>query len=274
MELPASAVVVCEANKTRADLYGLWLDDYETRRALTSAQFLEAFDAGVAVVVLDDSFGEEGPEPVLERVESEASHCRVLGLRRRSSGGPESGYDRELERPVFEADLTACIETLSCRANYHLLLDQYYRTTVMISTYEWQADDDPADDDPADDDPADDDPADDDPADDDRYERLRARAERLQEYLNGLRPRMSDEDVRAAAKSIAVSGTADVDAEESVESKYRPDECGRCGQDWSEPIDGGDAVAKLGAYVWRCVSCGHVDMRADPNYRHIGSFRR
>ncbi|MEZ3164261.1 response regulator receiver protein [Halorubrum miltondacostae] len=254
MELPLSAVVVCEANRTRADLYGLWLEGYDDRRALTAAQFAEAFDAGVAVLVLDDSFGDGARDPILDRVASEAAHCRVLGIRDRSSGDPVAGYDRELERPVFEADLASCVETLSCRANYHLLLDRYYRTTALISTYEWRASDDPAD--------------------EERYERLVDRAERLQEYLNGLRPRMSDADVRAVAESIAVSDVADVDAEQSTESKYRPDECAQCGQDWSESVDGGDAAAKLGAYVWRCANCGHVDMRADPNHRHVSYSSR
>lgn len=254
VKLPASAVVVCEANKMRADLYGLWLDEYGPRRALTSAQFVEAFDAGVAVVVLDHSFGDGAAATILERVGSDAPHCRVLGIRERSDADPESPYDRQLERPVFEADLTERVETLFYRANYHLLLDQYYRTTVLVSTYEWRAGSDPES--------------------DERYERLRDRAERLQRFLNGLRPRMDDGDVRAVAEAIAVADTTTVDAEASVESKYRPDECTECGQDWSEPVEGGEPAAKLGAYVWRCANCGHVDMRADPNHRHVTPSRR
>lgn len=253
-ELPVSTVVVCEANKTRADLFGLWLDEYEVRRALTTAQFDEAVDAGVAVLVLVDSFGDGDAASVRERARSAASHCRVLGIRQQPSDSPGSGYDRELERPVFEDDLIASVETLSYRANYHLLLDMYYRTTALLSTYEWRADDDPDD--------------------EDRYERLIDRADRLQEYLNGLRPRMSDADIRAVAESFAAPDVAEDDAEPSPESKYRPDACAQCGQDWNESVDGGDAAAKLGAYVWRCRNCGHVDMRADPNHRHVSSFRR
>ena len=254
MELPAPAIVVCEANRTRADLYGLWLDDREVRLALTRTQFAEAFDAGIAVLVLDDSFGDEGTEPILERVASEAPHCRVLGIRERSNAEPNAAYDREIERPVFEAELTDSVETLLRRANYHLLLDRYYRTTVLISAYEWRGDERPTD--------------------GERYERLLERAERLKGYLNGLRPRMSNEDVRAAAGKLTLGDAADVDAERSIESKYRPDECSRCGQDWNEPIDGGDSAVKLGAYVWRCVNCGHVDMHADPSHRRVSSFRR
>jgi hypothetical protein len=257
VELPAPAVVVCESNRTRADLYGLWLDDREVRRALTRSQFAEAFDTGVAVVAVEHSFGDEGADPVLERVGSDAPHCRVIGVRERSTATPELRYDREIERPVFEAELAEAVESLFDRANYHLLLDLYYRTTVVLSTHEWQADDDPSD--------------------DERYGRLRDRADRIQEYVDGLRDQMSDEDVRAVAREVSIADAADAadgDAEASIESKYRPDACSRCGQDWSEPIDGGDSAARLAAYVWRCVNCGHVDMRADPNHQRVSSFRR
>ena len=259
VELPASTVVVCEANKTRADLYGLWLDDYEPRRALTTAQFAEAFDAGVSVLVLDDSFGGGRAEAVVERARSEAAHCRVLGIRERSDAADPSTFDRDLERPVFEADLTDCVETLLYRANYHLLLDKYYRTTVLISAYEWRGGDAASEGG--------------DSTEDERYARLRDRAERLQGYLTDIRPRMTDEDVRAVAEGIAV-GDDDAPERPAVESKYRPDECARCGCDWREPTDGDSPATKLGAYVWRCGDCGHVDMRADPNHRRVSSFRR
>ncbi|MFC7186604.1 response regulator receiver protein [Halorubrum yunnanense] len=253
MEFPASAVVVCESNRTRADLYELWLDDREVRQTLTRSQFADAFDAGVAVLVLDLSFGEGGAEPVSERVESTAPHCRVLGIRGRSRAEPDPSCDRELERPVFEPDLAECVETLFHRANYHLLLDLYYRTTVAIATREWRTDGDPEN--------------------DERYGRLRDRAERLQDPLNRLRERMTDEDVHAVLRGFTVEDVPDGESDASIEAKYRPDECSRCGLDWNEPIDGRDPVAQLGAYVWRCVNCGHVDMRADPSHQSITSYK-
>lgn len=258
MTLPASAVIVCESNRTRADLYALWLDDHEVRRALTRSQAVDAFDDAIAVVVFDHSFGDDEAESFLERVTSQAPHARVLGIRERSNPAPRSEYDRELERPVFEADLADSVETLFRRGNYHLLLRQYYRTTVAISTREWQDGDD-GDGEGGD-------------GDDERYDRLRDRAERLQAHLNQLQSRLSSEDIRAVTSEIAAVDAADTDG--STERKYRPDECAQCGQDWSEPVDGGDPVSQLGAYVWRCANCGQVDMRADPNYRRANSYRR
>jgi len=257
MEIPISTVVVCETNRTRADLYGLWLDEYDARLALTKTQFDEAFDAGVAVLVLDDSFGGGDPEPILDRVESAAPHCRVLGVRDRLGDGSAPERQRlhqSLERPVFEGDLVEGVETLSHRANYHLLLDKYYRTTTLLSTYEWRADGDPTD--------------------EERYERLLDRTRRLREYLNGLRPRMRDEDVRAVAESISVPEPGDGEATGSVESKYRPDECAQCGQDWTGSGGDGSAAEPIGAYVWRCGNCGHVDMRADPAHQRVSSFKQ
>ncbi len=253
MELPVPTIVVCETNKTRADLYGLWLDEYEHRRALTSSQFEAAFDSGVAVTVLGDSFGDGAAETVLDRVHSEAPHCRVLGIRERWDVGIESPYDHKIERPVFEADLTGSVETLLYRANYHLLLDKYYRTTTLISTYEWQTGED---------------------FDDEGYERLQERVERLQEQLNGLRPQMDDDDVHAVAEAISLSDAADVDSETTAESKYRPDECAQCDQDWTEPLNGDDPASKIGAYVWRCENCGHVDMRGDPTHQRVNPSGR
>ncbi|WP_241990574.1 hypothetical protein [Halorubrum sp. CGM5_25_10-8B] len=85
---------------------------------------------------------------------------------------------------------------------------------------------------------------------------------------------MSGEDVRAGAEGIAVGDGDGVAEEESVESKYRPDECARRGSDWTERVDGERAAVKTGAYVWRCERCGHVDMRAGANHRRVTSSNR
>jgi hypothetical protein len=253
MELPASTVVICEENKTRSDLYSLWLDTYEVRQALTEKQAVEAFGGDTAVLVIGHSFGDAGTDVVIEQCESQAPRCRILGIRDRSEALPVSKYDTEMSRPVFEADLTECVKVLVCRANYQLLLEHYYRTTVAMSSFEWQSDDEPVD--------------------DDRYNRLRRRAKRLQNGLSKLRTRLSDEDVRAVVRDITVDEITGVESKETFNTKYRPESCSQCGQDWSEPTDGDASVTQLGAYVWRCVNCGHVQMHTDPSHRHIGSYR-
>jgi hypothetical protein len=253
MGLPASTVVICEDNKTRSDLYTLWLETYEVEQALTEKQAVAAFDGNAAVLIIGHSFSDGGTDTVIEQCESQAPRCRVLGIREQSGALPVARYDTEMSRPVFEADLTECVKGLVCRANYQLLLEHYYRTTVAMSSFEWQAADEPVD--------------------DDRYNRLRQRAKRLQNGLSQLRTRMADEDVRAVVRDITVDEITGVDSKESFENKYRPNGCSRCGQDWSEPTNGDASATQLGAYVWRCVNCGHVQMHTDPSHRHIGSYR-
>jgi hypothetical protein len=57
--------------------------------------------------------------------------------------------------------------------------------------------------------------------------------------------------------------------------KYRPEKCSRCREPWKGASNGdGAKVTKLGAYVWRCGNCGHVQIRADPSHQGIGKYRQ
>lgn len=252
IDLPTSNVVVCEQNRTRADLYALWLDEYDVQTALTKREVEEVVDETIAVVVLDQSFGDGAAEEALEYFRSYAPQCRVVSTRERSSAFPRLGLDHNLVRPVFEADLVDIVETLVYRANYQLLLEHYYRTTVALSSYEWQGDEEATG--------------------AERYDRLRSRANYIQSLLSKLRPEMSDDDVRAVVSDITVEDIPGLEGTESVDSKYRPDGCSRCGSDWSGSDD--QSVTQLGAYVWRCTDCGHVQMHTSASHRHIGSYRR
>lgn len=253
VKVPAPTVLVCDANETRADLYSLWLERFETRKALTKSQFADEIDARVAVAVIDQTLCGEETAAVLDLVGERAPFCRTVGTRDRSTAFPHSGFDEDFVRPVFEADLTESVTSLFCRANYERLIRHYYRSTVALSSFEWRT----ADDD----------------VEDERYDRLRERAVRLRRLLKALRVHMSDEDVRTVMRSVSVGDIKGIDETESLDSKYRPSGCSNCGQDWSEPVDGDEPTKRLGAFVWRCASCGHVQMYADPSHRRIGSYR-
>lgn len=249
MELPTATVLVCEENKTRADLYGLWLDEYDVQTSLTKRQLVESVSSTTAVAVVNQSFGDDA-ESVLEFLESHAPYCRTVATRERTIPLSQRGFDRDLVRPVFEDELVECVETLLYRTNYQLTLQQYYRTTVALSAYEWKADDSAAN--------------------DERIDRLERRSARLRDFLADLRKNLTDADVRTVVRSISVGDIAGVDSTETLRSKYRPDNCSHCGQDWTTSTEGQKPVTQLGAYVWRCVDCGHVQMYTDPSHRHIG----
>lgn len=65
------------------------------------------------------------------------------------------------------------------------------------------------------------------------------------------------------------------DRESASASKYHPDRCHSCGRDWT--VTASDERARgfkrLGAFVWRCVDCGHIQMQADPSHQRVGSYR-
>jgi len=249
MELLTTKVVVIEDNRTRADLYSLWLDDCDVTVALTESQVDAAFEDSLALAVVDREFGDEAVADVVEAVQARMPACQVIGMRDRSEGVPDLPTEQHLVKPVFEEELQALAERLIYRANYHYALRIYYKTTSNLIYHEVN---------------------DSSEADEERCERLRDRVERLKELIKGLRATMDDEDVQAIKNEVSFDEEFEYsDSKEKISSKYRPDRCSRCRTDWDR-----ETVVQLGANIWRCGSCGHVQMKTDPSHRGIGSYRR
>lgn len=251
-----STVVVCEENKTRAELYELWLEDYEVRVAVTEREADEAITGTTAVLVIDQAFADGAAEILLERCRARAPVCRVVGMRERSAAFPELSIDHQLVKPIFRAELTEMVEKLAIRANYQLALKLYYQTTVHLSTFEMktvESRDEHG-----------------------QYEILEERAERLKSIVLGLQAHLSKEDIIDIRHAISFEkGRPEPKSREKIGSKYRPDKCSRCGTDWERTTRADETeVRKLGAYVWQCGNCGHVQMGTDPSHQNIGSYRR
>lgn len=256
MDMLISTVVVCEENKTRAELYELWLEGFDVRVAVTKQAADEAVTGTTAVVVLDQAFGDGAAETLLERVRSRAPVCRVVGMRERSAAFPDLNVDHQLVKPIFREELTEIIEKLAIRANYQLALKLYYQTTVHLSTFEMKTAESEGE--------------------KDRYERLEARAERLKSIVLGLQAHLTKEDIVDIRHSVSFEkGRPEPESREKIGSKYRPDRCSRCGADWERTARADETeVRKLGAYVWQCGGCGHVQMGTDPSHQNVGSYRR
>jgi len=248
MDLPTTTVAVFEDNETRADLYGLWLDEFSVRAALTKRQADEVLDSRVGVAVIDEEFAGGAARNVLELVRSLAPACRVVTTRPRSSAFPTLGVDHQLAKPVFEEELVDMVARLLRRANYHLAITLYYRTVSELAPLEFGEPD----------------------TDDERYRELAERADALQGLLAGLRREMSDEDVSAVVRSITVPDDIEAaDSAEKVDSKYQPGNCSECGVEWTDKGEAGASVVRLAAHVWRCGNCGHVQMYTDPSHRRV-----
>lgn len=248
-------VVVCERNRTRAELYALWLEPVEVHVALTAEDAAEQFDEATAVAVLDQEFAGEKSRELLSLLRSKSPLCRPIETRDRSSPFPTLSLDHQLVKPVFRDELTELVETLVTRANYHLVLRLYYQTTAPLLAVQHTADRSEAE--------------------AAQRERLESRAERLKAVIGSYQTAMDDADIKAVKDAVNYTPVREAQANEAeFSSKYRPQKCSSCGRSWDGSDDSGTRVTRLGAYVWRCGNCGHVQMRPDPSHQDVGKYRR
>lgn len=249
MDPPLPAVVVCEENQTRAELYRLWLDTYDVRVALTEPQAREEIDDEVGVGIINQSFADGGAEDVLELVESRSPMARVVATRERSSMFPELGVDHQLVKPVFEDELADTVGQLIHRANFHIALKAHYRVAATLASHRLH----PAESDIG----------------EDQFETLERRADYLTTVIAGATEEMDKSDIDAVRRALTFEGSFEVPEDRaSFDSKYLPPTCSDCGTDWSgATMNGEDPVVKLGAHVWRCRSCGcvHMETRVGSN---------
>ena len=248
MEFPADNVVVFEENRTRGSLYALWLDDYDVDVAATKREADAALDGTVVVAVLNQEFADGAARKLLEIIRARAPVCRVVETCERSAPFPALGVDHRLVKPVFESELVELVERLLCRSNYHLALSRYYQTNLDLSSFEIH-DGEPA-------------------TEEDEYDQLKQRSSKLQRLIARLAKQMSKEDIRAVKREILLERTIETtESTEKLDSKYRPRSCTNCNVQWDDP--GEPSATQLGAYVWRCGGCGHVQMAADPSHQHV-----
>ncbi|PSP33111.1 response regulator receiver protein [Halobacteriales archaeon QH_10_67_22] len=259
MGLFTPTVSVFEANRTRADLYALWLDEFDVAVdvALTRREAEEILDGTTGVAVVNRDFaGGEAPK-LVEIVREHNPVCTVVATRERSQGFPGVDPEYHLVEPVFEDDLVETVRHLLCRAHYKIALVAYYRTTASLASLEFPDDDPTAE-------------------ERDLQAELEARVSRLQSRLATLRGELDEEDVATIMSEISVRDDIEyTDDDEKTVSKYHPDRCTNCGRDWDITSDDERASGfrQLGAFVWRCVDCGYVQMQADPSHQQVGSYR-
>lgn len=256
MDLLTTKVVIAEENQTRADLYSLWLDDCDVRVALTESQATEELDRSVGVAIINEDFGGGAAGSLLGDIRERDSVCNVIATRDRSAAFSALDVEHQFVKPVFEAELVDTVERLLYRANYQLALRLYYPITVELSPAAVNADEREVD--------------------PDQQAHLEEQADRLKRLIAGLAQNLTEEDMVAIRRSVTID--TDIEAtksEEKISSKYCPPECSGCGIGWDQSSRGTDrSVSQLGAHVWRCTECGHVQMSTDPSHQDVGTYRR
>lgn len=247
MDLLTEKIIIFEENRTRAELYRLWLDDHDVEIALTKSAADEKLDGTVGIAVVERSFADGEAETLLGIIRARSPTCRVILTTDRSTSLPE--VDHRLIKPVFREELTDIVHTFLYQANYHLSLRLYYKTTVALTEREMSHVE----------------------ADGIDYEELRDRASELQRLIRQLRQEMNQDDLIDVRRAVVFENKKQIsEPAKSRSSKYRPDSCARCGHSWEQSSTTGNEPAKrLAAYVWRCTNCGHTQMQTNANYQNV-----
>jgi len=252
MDVSEATVAIFEDNKTRAELYALWLEAYDVRPASSKQAAQKRIDDDLAVAVVNEGFGDGVAETLVEIIRAESQTCRVLSIRPRSSVFPEFDSEYHLKKPVFEEDLQDGVERLLYRRNYHRALRLYYRATMKLVARERA---DAAEDD-----------------DSDPVQNLRNRVESLKSRLHEYRERLSEDDVAAVMQSLTLDPEQSK-PKEDVSSKYWPDRCPNCKEEWANSADAA-TPKRIAAYVWRCTQCGDVIMENDPSHQQTHIYKQ
>lgn len=264
MELLNDTVTIFKENQTRAELYKLWLDEFDVRIALTKAEAADVLDGTTAVAVLGREFGDGDAPKLLEVLRTRTPHCRVAVTRGRSGGFPGIDPEYHLVTPVFEDELRETVARLIGQVNYRLALVEYYRTAGELASVEFVSDHSEARDSIGE-------------LQNDRAAELKQRVGRLKHLLSDYRERLDSDDIGAVMQSISFdSADGEPSPEPKSSSKYCPEKCSNCGRNWDVSQSSREAkgFSQLGAFVLRCVGCGHVHMQSDPSHQRIGSYER
>jgi predicted RNA-binding Zn-ribbon protein involved in translation (DUF1610 family) len=251
MEFPAATVAVFEDNKTRAELYALWLEEYDVRVASSKRAAQEQIDDEIGVAVVSEVFADGVAETLVEIVRTESPLCRVLAVEPRTEASVHLDAARRLAKPVFEETLRESVETLLQRLNYQLALQLYYKTRMDLAAHTGAS---PTDDPPT-----------------EEAERLQERASTLQSRLEQYREHLSEEDIAAVMHDLTLDADESKEKQE-VDSKYWPDACPNCGEQW-ETDEETNTLTRIASYVWRCTRCGNVIMENDPGQGRTHIYR-
>lgn len=237
MNLPEKTIVIFEENKTRAELYALWLDDYDSRIATSKQAAQDQIRDGLAVAVVDEGFGDGAAQTLVEIINTEARPCQIVVIRERSADYPDIDAAQYFTKPVFEEQLKDDIGRLLYRHNYHRTLQLYHESIRKLAARGW-TDDEP-----------------------EQVAELREQVTTLRSRLGQYREQLSDNDVAAVRQALTVEQGEP--GQQAVRSKYQPDHCPGC----NERLESEEATAsveRIAAYVWRCTECGEVLIENDP----------
>jgi len=244
----------------RAARYRAWLENpFPVRVANSVSAARESADRAVGVAVLGSGVSEDTKQELLEVVSVRSPFSRSLVIQRGDDPPmlDETGYDACLFQPVERAELRDAVERLARIATYERAVSAFFEYTTYAANLEVGREESEL-------------------AEDDTYQDIQRRIERTRTTLDRIRASLDEADRRVLMESIEVDPTASQfadDADDSVETdnKRHPQKCSDCGLAWGVEHGGqlGTGYDQLGAFVWKCKSCGTVQQMADPSHRRL-----
>lgn len=247
------AVLVAEPNATRADLYDLWLDEYDVRQAHTATQAVDAVDGSIGVAVVAETLDEKAEADIVDRIRAVSPYCQIVSTSAdRRQICPTLAVDTHLTKPVFEDELRETVADLETQACYAKALVQYYRFTVELTSTEVS----------------------DDAVSDSDCEALEKRVTELRNRIREYSQRLAVEERQHVIHSVLEHRDMGDDGADSVSgsSKYVPDKCSRCGSQWGDSAGDSRGYRRLGSFVWRCTNCGRLQMNTDPSFQQTTPY--
>ena len=241
----------------RADLFELWLDDFNVESAVSRRQVTETFDGTVSVAIVRNELPDEVKSDLQSLIASRAPFCRTIitTTERVEIMYPGIEYDVCLSEPTNREGVQETVGRLLLRARYDANLRNYYECSMRATNREVQLDSEEL-------------------AADEQYQQLSERMSTIKDRLDTILAHFDEDDLDAVQQSIRPdvgfgSGTKQKNKQRG--EKYRPDKCVGCGLEWGVDHGGtiGDGYKRLGAFVWECAECGAVQNMPDPSHRRV-----
>jgi hypothetical protein len=261
---PAPTVLIAEGNETRRELYANWIVDGPRVRTVESADAaIDDLDDDVAVTVVGHDLAGVR-ETLRNRIYAIAPYCRVA-LCVYPYADPSIDADEVIEIPTSRSEFRSVIDRLVRRRAYDLTIEQYYVARLREAVLEGNHTETEL-------------------AAHEEYQDIQNRVRSLQERLAEITAGLTDEDFQSIFAEIEERGPSDIlsllDGRRGNQfgpvtvgsSKYRPDSCPECGNDWDDVQRGKEPFVRIGAFVWTCTECGTVQEMPDPSHQRI-AFR-
>jgi len=247
--------VVAFEGSTRADLYEQWVPGrigFERPESLSAAR--DILNESVAVVLVRHELSAGMRRSIHDLLDKRTTECRVLLTTSGRSPVADDIFDAEqcLSEPIDREKFADAVSRQVHLVAYAMLLKRYYETTAAVASLEVELDDRAR-------------------SEDEQYKDLSERVTCLKAQLDTLRRHLDPEDVKQTLIGI-VPPAFEREANErpASDSKYRPNNCHKCGRDWNVNPDGSRAGYKrLSSFVWKCDKCGTIYDRSAPTNNQI-----